>query len=120
MNNDRDQEFTRKLTNMLDQSVDDIDEKTRYQLQIARANLLSSDSQTQPWYKRWHTWATATGLASICTVALLLTSQLSVHDNTQSELISGSQTSLIDDEASLELYEEYDFYVWLSDQEFNS
>lgn len=120
MKDDRDQEFTRKITKALDQSVNNLDEKTRYRLQMARANVLNSDSQNQPWYKRWHTWATAAGFASICTVAVLMTSQLPMHDNTQTDLMSAQQAKLFDDEASLELYEEYDFYVWLSHQEINS
>lgn len=119
MKDNRDQEFTRKITTALDQSVNNIDEKTRYRLQIARANVLNGGNQLQPWYKRWHTWATATGFASICTVALLMTNQFPVHKNSQTDLMSAPQASLFDDEASIELYEEYDFYVWLSHQEIN-
>lgn len=121
MKDNRDQEFTSKITAALDRSVDNIDEKTRYRLQIARANVLNSDEQKQAWYKRWHTWATATGFASICMVALLITNQVPLH-NTSSplELISGQNALLLDDEASIELYEEYEFYVWLSHQEINS
>jgi hypothetical protein len=120
MKDNRDQEFTSKITEALDRSVENIDEKTRYRLQLARANVLNGDNQPQPWYKHWHTWATATGLASICTVALLMTGQFSVHENSQTDLTSAPQASLYDDEASLDLYEEYDFYVWLSHQEINS
>lgn len=120
MKDNRDQQLTDKLTAALDRSVDNIDEKTRYRLQIARANVLNSDSQNQPWYKRWNTWATATGFASICMVALLMTNQLPLHDNASLDLASKQNASLLDDEASIDLYEEYDFYVWLSHQEINS
>jgi len=120
MKDSRDQEFTNKVTAALDQSVDNIDDKTRYRLQIARASALNSTGQELPWHKRWHTWATATGFASICTVALLMTNQLPVHEHSSLELISEQNARLLDDEANIELYEEYDFYVWLSHQEINS
>ena len=115
MNENHDQEFTRKLSAVLDQSVNDIDEDTRYRLQIARANILNRENDIQPWYKRWNTWATATGFASICMVALLMTNQLPIQDNATLELASAPQSSLLED-ANVELYEEYDFYVWLSHQ----
>ena len=119
MTDRNDQEFTNKLTDLLDKSVDEVGEDTRYRLQMARAQVLEQEPR-QPWFRRWHTWATATGFASIFAVALVTTQQAPVYESAPMEYLSDQPMQLLEDEAALDLYEEYDFYVWLSQQEIKS
>ena len=120
MNNRDDKAFESKLVDILDQSTTELDDATRYRLQLARAEVLEYGERSVPWYRRLHTWATATGLASVFTVVFLVTNNFPAYTNKNIELTSDADINLIDDEIGVELYEEYDFYVWLSQQEVSS
>lgn len=120
MKQSNDTNFEKKLADVLDQSAEQLDEATRYRLQVARAQALDSGERATPWYKRWHTWASATGVASIFSVVFLVTSNFSTYPNNVIEFASDTEITLTDDDVGQELYEEYEFYVWLSQQEIRS
>ena len=116
----QDQQFEQQLKSVLDESTDTIDPKLQYRLQLARAEALEKGSNYSPWYKRWYTWASITGMASVCVLTFSLLSTATLFDPASNGLTSNFDTNVFDDETSIELYEEYDFYVWLSQQEANS
>ncbi len=113
-------QFERKLKATLDESLDAIDPDVQYQLQIARAKVLENEAGVVPWYKRGYTWATFTGMASVCVLGFSLLTSVTTIDPAGTGLTSNVDINMFDEEASIELYEEYDFYVWLSQQESNT
>ncbi len=113
-------QFEQKLRVTLDESVDAIDPQIQYQLQLARAKVLNNEVKLFPWYKRWYTWASITGAASVCVLGFFLLSSVTLLDPSGTELTSSLDGNVFDEENGIELYEEYDFYVWLSQQDANT
>jgi len=112
--------LAQQINSVLDQSVEDIDTDTLYQLQMARAKVLQSDDVGSRWYNRKLIWASIAGFTCMSVlVALLFTSSLKYRLN-DVEMVSNIDSLLFETEIGIELYEQYDFYVWLSTQEVNS
>ncbi len=105
-----------QVKSVLDRSVEEIGDDIQYQLQLARARALEKGNDSIPWYRRRVAWASVAGLVSACVLTLALFGELSVYNPAGRELASAIETSLFEDDTSMELYEEYEFYVWLSDQ----
>lgn len=120
MKDRQDHQFERQLKSILDESTDTIDPQVQYRLQLARAEALENGNNYAPWYKRWYAWASITGMASVCVLAFTLLSTTILIDPAANGLTYNVDTNVFDDETSIELYEEYDFYVWLSQQEANT
>ena len=120
MKEPQNKQFEQKLKATLDESLDAIDPHVQYQLQIVRAKVLENEANMVPWYKRGYTWATITGMASICVLGFSLLTSVTSIDQTSTGLTSNIDVNMFDEEAGIELYEEYDFYVWLSQQESNT
>ena len=61
MSETQDKSFENQLKAILDRSVEEIDENTRYRLQMARAEVLQLAQTNQPWFKKWYSWAGVAG-----------------------------------------------------------
>ena len=112
--------LAQQIKSVLDQSVKDIDADTRYQLQMARAKVLQSNNVASPWYQRKSIWASAASFASISVLAAFLFTSSPEYKLDDMEMMSNVDSFLFETDAGIELYEQYDFYVWLSQQEVNS
>lgn len=120
MKDTQNKQFEQQLKATLDKSLDAIDPDVQYRLQIARANVLEKQANVTPWYKRRYTWATITGMVSVCVLGFSLLTSVTSINSLGTDLTSNVDVNMFDEEASIELYEEYDFYVWLSQQESNT
>ncbi len=105
---------------MLDQSVQDIDVDTRNKLQMARAEVLQSDNTSSAWGQRKSVWASIVSFAGVSMFALFLFINSPSNKVNDFEVMSNVDSLLFEADAGIELYEQYDFYVWLSEQETNS
>ncbi len=112
--------LVKQIKSVLDQSVEDIDADTRYQLQMARAKVLQSNDVAIPWYQRKSIWASVASFASISAFAAFLFISSPEYMLDDVDMMSNVDSFLFETEAGIELYEQYDFYVWLSEQEVNS
>ena len=116
MNNLENDKFAQQIKSVLDESIKDIDADTQYQLQMARAKVLEK-SNIPRWYQRWTIWATISGVTVMSVLAILL---LYINPNYQSqnlEIIASIENTVTEEDVYMEFYEEYDFYVWLSEQD---
>ncbi len=111
--------FTKQIKSVLDQSVLDIDAKTKYQLQMARVNALQTRGQGR-WYQRKSSWLGLTSFASISMLAAFLFISQPEYPLDDLDVVSNEEGLLFETDAGIELYEQYEFYVWLSTQEANS
>lgn len=112
--------LVKQIKSVLDQSVEDIDADTRYQLQMARAKVLQSNDVAIPWYQRKSIWASVASFASISAFAAFLFISSPEYMLDDVDMMSNVDSFLFETDAGIELYEQYDFYVWLSEQEVNS
>ncbi len=112
--------LTQQIKSVLDQSVEDIDADTRYQLQMARAKVLQSNEVTSDWYQRKSIWASVASFACISVLAAFLFIGSPEHQLNNVDMVGNVDSLLFEIDAGIELYEQYDFYVWLSSQEVNS
>ncbi|MFK7794954.1 MAG: DUF3619 family protein [Gammaproteobacteria bacterium] len=113
-------ELAQQIKSVLDQSVKDIDADTRYQLQMARAKVLLPKDIAESWYKRKSIWLSATSFASIAVLSAVLFISSTEYKLEDIDMMSNVDSLLFETETGIELYEQYDFYVWLSEQEANS
>ena len=109
--------FENRLTAVLDQSVEEIDENTLYRLQMARAEALQAVNTNRSWTKKWYTWAGVASFACAFVLTFSVWQDLSPHKAGHTDLVAIEDSNLFDDDTNIELYEEYDFYVWLSQQD---
>ena len=116
----KDQQLENQIKSTLDKSVDELDASIQYRLQMARAKVLQSKVSIRPWYKRGVSWAGVTAVASVCVLSFTLFNKAPLVESTSNEFVSTTDSNLFDADAGIELYEEYDFYVWLSQQDSNS
>lgn len=115
MNKDKHQDLDQQIKRVLDRSVEELDADTRYQLQLRRAKVLESQAKSNIW-KNWPIFgglATFASMATLATFLFISQTQLPSNDSHLSEL----DTGLFEADSNIELYEQYDFYVWLSEQE---
>lgn len=103
-----------QIKSTLDESVAHIDQDTRYQLQMARAKVLQSEATPVPWHKRVTAWSGIASFVSISIFAAFL--YLSSPGHPLSNDAEMMATLLLDSDDGIELYEQYDFYIWLSQQ----
>lgn len=107
-------ECIKQIKQALDESVEQLDEDTRYQLQCRRAEVLQKEHKTQ------FTWLKLAGACAVFALVSILWLNTKVTLPEQPERQLSAQTIFFDEEANIELYQEYDFYVWLSEQDSNS
>ncbi len=112
--------LARQIKSVLDQSVKDIDADTRYQLQMARAKALQSSDAVSPWYQRKSIWASAASFASVTALVAFLFVSSPEYQLDDVDMMSNVDSLLFETDTGIELYEQYDFYVWLLEQEANS
>ncbi len=112
--------FSQQLKTVLDKSLDDIDADSRYRLQMARAKVLQTEQDSVRWYKRFPVWTRIAGLASVSMLAAFLFINTNSYKVDDLEMMSSVDSILFEADIGIELYEQYDFYVWLSEQETNS
>jgi hypothetical protein len=112
--------LVQQIKSVLDQSVQDIDADTRYQLQMARAKVLQSDQITSDWYQRKIIWASVAGFSCLVVLVAFLLIGSPEYQLNDVDMISNVDGLLFETDAGIEMYEQYDFYVWLSRQEANS
>ncbi len=120
MKQNKQEKLTRQIKLVLDQSVQDIDPDTRQKLQMARAQVLQSDSSSSAWSQRKTIWGSVAGFACASMLALFLYINTPSYKLNDVEVVSNVDSPLFEADAGIELYEQYDFYVWLSEQETNS
>ena len=112
--------LAQQIKSVLDQSVQDIDADTRYQLQMARAKALQSNDVASLWYQRKSSWISVPSFVSISVLAAFLFVGTPEYKLNDVDMMSNVGSLLFEADAGIELYEQYDFYVWLSKQEANS
>jgi hypothetical protein len=112
--------LAQQIKSVLDQSVNDIDVDTRYQLQMARAKVLQSNDVANLWYQRKSIWAGVASFASISVLVAFLYVGSPEYEFNDVDMMSNVDSLLFETDTGIELYEQYDFYVWLSEQEANS
>ena len=115
----KDEQYIQQLKHTLDQSVENIDEDTRYQLQRMRAKVLQGKDEN-PWRQIGLSWKGVVGFVSISlfVAVLLINMPLRFSDSLDTNL--QTEKNLFEEDNSIELYEEYEFYVWLSERDYNS
>ena len=87
---------------------------------MARAKVLQSNDVAIPWYQRKSIWASVASFASISAFAAFLFISSPEYMLDDVDMMSNVDSFLFETDAGIELYEQYDFYVWLSEQEVNS
>jgi hypothetical protein len=95
---------------LLDQTVQDLDQKTILLLQRARLKALDSVSSPRSWLQ----WAGGMALASMVALALTLWIWPSVEGN-HSHLPLLEDLELMQSSENIELSEDLEFYDWLAD-----
>ena len=115
-----DQQLEKRIKATLDKSVDELDSNIQYRLQMARADVLGNSVNEIPWYRRGASWAGVTAVASVFVLSFTLINKAPLIESNGNDLVSNADLNLFDADTGIELYEEYDFYVWLSQQESNT
>lgn len=104
------------IKTVLDRSVDDLDEDTRYQLQMMRAKVLETKPKRN-FFAKWPVFGGIATFASISMLAIFLFVNKPQFQSGEGNMLE-LDAVFFEADTSLELYEQYDFYVWLSEQEF--
>lgn len=120
MKQSKQDKFNQQIKLVLDKSVQDIDSDTRNKLQMARAKVLESDNTSSLWLQRKSVWASIASFACVSMFALILFVNSPDYIANDIEVMSNVDSLIFEADAGIELYEQYDFYVWLSEQETNS
>lgn len=94
---------------LLDQSVQDLDQRAVLAIQRARVNAVSHSSATRPWLR----WAGAVALASMAVLAVTMWMEPSTGGNHSHLLLEDLE--LMQSPENLELSEDLEFYDWLAD-----
>lgn len=114
IDNNQDQ-LNQHIKTLLDHSVDQLDADTRYQLQLKRAQVINNSTKSH-FIQNWPVFGGIATFASIAALAGFLfigQPQNATHEMALPQLDS----VFLEIDTSIELYEQYDFYVWLSQQE---
>ena len=108
-------DFLNKLSNSLDQSVEEMDVSTQAHLRAARHEAVAaSEVQSLP------AWLMPVGsLAAAATVAVLTVSLWMVPPDggVDAQLPPMEDFALLSDSEGLEFYEDLDFYLWLDEEQ---
>ncbi len=118
MNNGQQEDTKRQIKSVLDRSVDELSVETRYQLQIRRAQVLNNQSKSK-WWSKWSVFGGITVFASISALAAFLLFSQPQFQPQETNMMSELDAVFFEADTNIELYEQYDFYVWLSQQESN-
>lgn len=106
--------FLHKLSNSLDQSVEEMDVSTQARLRAARREAVAaSEIQSRP------AWLMPVGgLATAAAVAVLTMSlwMVTPDESMDAQLPPLEDLALLSDSEGLEFYEDLDFYLWLDDE----
>ena len=94
---------------LLDQSVEELDQKTVFALQRSRLNAVILSRLRRPWPR----WAPALALASMA--ALAVTMWLWQANGTNHSHLLLEDLELMQSPENLELSEDLEFYDWLAD-----
>ncbi len=119
MNKYDEEKLKQQIKSVLDESVEKTDTETRHQLQMIRANVLESEPKSV-WRSHWPMFGGVAGFASIVALGVFLFITPLDHMENHNDVLIGLDTILFEADTNMELYEQYDFYVWLSGQETNS
>ena len=111
--NDNDQEFLDKTRELLEHSVDAIDEKTSSRLRQIRYQALDTRSRKLNWFTPYSAFA-ATAAVLLLTVSIWLTQAPIIND----ELVLEDMPLLTTTE-ELDFYQDLEFYNWLDDEQIN-
>ena len=120
MKQSQQEKLAQQIKSVLDQSVEDIDVDTRYQLQMARAKVLQSNEMTNHWYQRKPIWLGMASFACMSALAAILFTGSLKYELNDVDMMSNVDALIFESDTGIEMYEQYDFYVWLSTQEANS
>lgn len=118
MNDSKQDKLTQQIKLVLDRSVDELDADTRYQLQKTRARVLNNKSSKNRWTS-WSTFGGVSAFASICALAVFILIQQPQLNTNDTNMLTELDAELLEVDTNIELYEQFDFYVWLSHQESN-
>ena len=102
--------FAAAAKRLLDQSVQDLDQKTILLMQRVRLNVLDPASSRRPWLR----WAGGMALASVVALTLTLWIWPSVERN-HSPIPLLEDLELMQSPENIELSEDLEFYDWLTD-----
>lgn len=118
MNNSQQEKTGQQIKSVLDRSVDELSSETRYQLQMRRAQVLNNQSRSN-WWSKWPVLSGVTVFASISALAAFLFLGQPQFQPQETNMMSELDAVFFEADTNIELYEQYDFYVWLSQQESN-
>ena len=111
--NDLNDPFLQKVKEQLDNSVEHIDGETLSRLKQARAKALTA-KVSRPWFAQPVCGGMATASVAIVVAVMWL-------DGGSPQIASGIEDiDLLTSAESIELYEEYEFYQWLDDEDLAS
>ncbi len=115
MSNINQEKLNQQIKSVLDRSVEELDADTRYQLQITRAQVLDDQASTRIWSK----WPMFGGVATFASIVALAGFLIVGQPQLQFDEVNDMQLDavLFEADANIDLYEQYDFYLWLSQQE---
>ena len=108
--NQKDENFTRNICNLLDQSIENLDEQTKKRLRQARFAALEQPARRFPFGV---TWKFASGLAVMVILGIILLPPHHEKKGLQSGIVD---IDLLTSNDSLELFKhDVEFYFWLSE-----
>ena len=108
-------DFLHKLSDILDQSVEEMDASTKARLRDARREAVAASEE-----KSYAAWLMPVGsLAAAATVAVLTVSlwMTPPDEGVNAQLSPLEDFALLSDSESLEFYQDLDFYLWLDDEQ---
>ena len=119
MSTDKQEKLNQQIRSVLDQSVEDLDDKTCYRLQMVRADVLNAQTKSK-WWSKWPMSGGMAGFASITALLAFIFISQPHYISENSVKLTAVDAVLFDADTNIELYEQYEFYVWLSEQETKS
>ena len=110
---DKDQAFLHNTRQVLDHSVDALDEETSSRLRQIRYQALNNKPEKHNWFTPYSAFA-ATAAVLVLSVTVWLTQLPAINDELVLEDIPLLTTS-----EELDFYQELEFYNWLDDEQIN-
>ncbi|MCW8855462.1 MAG: hypothetical protein OQK76_09995 [Gammaproteobacteria bacterium] len=111
--NEKDQKLLDNARELLEHSVDAIDEETSSRLRQIRYQALNTRSKNLNWFTPYSAFA-ATAAVLLLTVSVWLTQAPTIND----ELVLEDMPLLTTTE-ELDFYQDLEFYNWLDDEQIN-
>ena len=110
---EKDQAFLDNARQLLDHSVDTIDEETSSRLRQLRYQALDNKPKKLSWFTPYSAFA-ATAAVLVLTVTVWLTQTTNINDELVLEDIP-----LLTAGEELDFYQDLEFYNWLDDEQIN-